>query len=81
MVQLETITKQMEIIPQYLIECQSILPSQLSDIREGFLEMIKQGYYLEHIQLETENSELEQKIKTCLAHSRSSRFRSSRRRK
>jgi septation ring formation regulator len=67
MVQLETITKQMEIIPQYLIECQSILPSQLSDIREGFLGMIKQGYYLEHIQLETENSELEQKIKTCLA--------------
>jgi septation ring formation regulator len=65
-VQLETIKKQMEMIPQYLIECQSILPSQLSDIREGFFEMVKQGYYLEHIQLAEEILELEELIKTCL---------------
>jgi septation ring formation regulator len=63
--QLETIKKQMEVIPQYLIECQSILPSQLSDIREGFVEMVKQGYYLEHLQLVDEIYELEEKIKTC----------------
>jgi septation ring formation regulator len=65
-VQLENIKKQMEMIPQYLIECQSILPSQLSDIRDGFLEMGKQGYYLEHIQLVDEISDLEESIKTCL---------------
>lgn len=65
-VQLETIKKQMEMIPQYLIECQSILPSQLSDIREGFLEMLKQGYYLEHIQLVDEIHDLEEQIKICL---------------
>jgi septation ring formation regulator len=65
-VQLETIKKQMEMIPQYLIECQSILPSQLSDIRDGFLEMEKQGYYLEHIQLADEICDLEENIKTCL---------------
>ena len=67
-VQLEAIKKQMEMIPQYLIECQSILPSQLSDIREGFLEMEKQGYYLEHIQLIDEIRDLEELIKTCLSN-------------
>jgi septation ring formation regulator len=65
---LGAITVEMEIIPQYLIECQSILPSQLSDIREGFAEMVKEGYYLEHIQLENELSELEQQIKSCFAY-------------
>jgi septation ring formation regulator len=67
-VQLETILKQMEVIPQYLIDCQSILPSQLSDIRDGFIDMVKQGYYLDHIQLENEINDLDEKIKMCLSH-------------
>jgi septation ring formation regulator len=65
-VQLETIKKQMEMIPQYLIECQSILPSQLSEIRDGFFEMVKEGFYLEHIQLLDEIHDLEEIIQTCL---------------
>jgi septation ring formation regulator len=64
--QLESISKHIEVIPQYLIECQSILPSQLMDIREGFHEMVKQGYNLEHIQLMDEISDLEEKINACL---------------
>lgn len=64
--QLEGIKAQMDVIPQILIECQSSLPLQLSDIRDGFQEMVQQGYFLEHIQLENECNELAEKIKVCL---------------
>ncbi len=64
--QLETAKTQMETIPELLIECQSVLPSQLTEAREGYREMAQQGYYLEHIQLENECNELEGKVKECL---------------
>ncbi|MED3563645.1 septation ring formation regulator EzrA [Bacillus xiapuensis] len=59
---LGTIKNAMELIPQLLIEVQTILPAQLSDVRDGFKEMTQQGYYLEHIQLETEIKALEEKL-------------------
>lgn len=65
--QLETVQHDMGIIPQLLIECQSILPDQLNEIRNGFREMSEQGYYLEHLELESEISQLEEEIKNSLA--------------
>ncbi|MDP4087021.1 MAG: septation ring formation regulator EzrA [Bacillota bacterium] len=63
---IEMIKKNMDLIPQLLIECQSILPSKLSDVREGFREMGQQGYYLEHIQLENEIAGFEEELQNQL---------------
>jgi septation ring formation regulator len=60
--QMEQVVNDMEIIPQLLVECQSILPSQLDEVREGYREMEHKGYYLEHVQAETEIMSLEQKL-------------------
>jgi septation ring formation regulator len=60
--QLETITNHMNLIPQFLIECQSILPNQLSDVRVGYREMVQQGYYLGHIEVEKEIDQLEENL-------------------
>ncbi|MEH7304423.1 septation ring formation regulator EzrA [Neobacillus drentensis] len=60
--QLGTIKKDMDLIPQLLIECQSLLPNQLSDILDGYREMSGQEYYLEHINVEQELKRLEEKL-------------------
>jgi len=60
--QLGTIKKDMDLIPQLLIECQSLLPNQLSDILEGYREMSGQEYYLEHINVDEELKRLEEKL-------------------
>jgi septation ring formation regulator len=64
--QLGTIKKDMGLIPQLLIECQSLLPNQLSDILEGHREMTDQEYYLEHINVEKEIKRLEEKLSETL---------------
>ncbi|TDK61454.1 septation ring formation regulator EzrA [Bacillus salipaludis] len=63
---LGTIKNVMELIPQLLIEVQSILPAQLSEVYDGFKEMAQQGYYLEHIQLEKEIKALEEKLSEAI---------------
>ncbi|WP_066258166.1 septation ring formation regulator EzrA [Neobacillus drentensis] len=60
--QLGIIKKDMDLIPQLLIECQSLLPNQLSDILDGYREMSGQEYYLEHINVEKEIERLEEKL-------------------
>lgn len=64
--QLEIIKYNMDVIPQLLSECQSILPAQLAEVQDGFLEMMKQGYYLDHIQLDSEINELENELNKYL---------------
>ena len=59
---LETIKHQMDVIPQLLTECKSFIPTQLSDIQDGYREMVQQGYFLEHIQIESEISDLKQAL-------------------
>ncbi len=61
--QLDSIKNKMELIPQLLIEAGSLLPSQLSEVYEGYKEMAEQGYYLEHIDIEKEKNELEENLK------------------
>ncbi|MED4224142.1 septation ring formation regulator EzrA [Neobacillus cucumis] len=60
--QLGKIKHHMDIIPQMLIECQSLLPNLLSDCLVGQREMIDQGYYLEHIGVDQEIKRLEEKL-------------------
>ncbi|MGG3466371.1 septation ring formation regulator EzrA [Neobacillus pocheonensis] len=59
---LGSIRNNMNAIPQYLIECQSLLPNQLSDVFDGYKEMTEQGYYLEHINVQQEKIRLEEKL-------------------
>lgn len=59
---LEKIKHQMDVIPQLLSECKSFIPAQLSDLRDGYREMVQQGYFLDHIQMENEISDLEQAL-------------------
>lgn len=65
--QLANVKKSMELIPQLLIECHSLIPAQLTDILEGHREMTEKGYYLSHIQLETEIDSLKEKLVEYLA--------------
>lgn len=65
--QLAKVKKNMDLIPQLLIECQSLIPAQLYDILEGYREMTEKGYYLIHLQLETEIDSLKEKLVEYLA--------------
>jgi septation ring formation regulator len=65
--QLAKVKKNMDLIPQLLIECHSLIPAQLSDILEGYREMTEKGYYLGHLQLETEIDSLKEKLVEYLA--------------
>jgi septation ring formation regulator len=65
--QLGQVKNNMDLIPQLLIECQSLIPAQLNEIHEGYREMTDKGYYLEHIQLETEIESLQGKLVEYLA--------------
>lgn len=52
----------MDAIPQLLIDCQSTLPDQIAELREGFREMVDQGYPLDHIPLHKETERLLQEV-------------------
>ncbi|NRD76125.1 septation ring formation regulator EzrA [Bacillus sp. BRMEA1] len=64
--QLSTIKNHMNLIPQMLIECQSLFPIQLAEVAEGYKEMIDQGYYLDHIHIEEEMENLNEKLEENL---------------
>ncbi|MFE8704170.1 septation ring formation regulator EzrA [Cytobacillus sp. FJAT-54145] len=67
---LTEIAEKMEVIPNLLVECQSNLPSQIHDVKEGYREMVESGYLLEHVQLEKETGRLEKELETYLTHIR-----------
>jgi septation ring formation regulator len=64
--QLDKIKHNMDLIPQLLIECQSLIPAQLTDILDGYREMTEKGYYLSHIQLEMEIESLQEELSKYL---------------
>jgi septation ring formation regulator len=64
---LESIALKMDLIPQLLIECQSTLPAQISDLKEGYKEMLDQGYSLDHISLPNETDKLESELQSYIA--------------
>lgn len=59
---LDKINNNMHVIPQLLVECQSVLPTQIAELREGFREMYEKGYVLEHIPLKIETERLESEL-------------------
>lgn len=63
--EMEELGDKMEKVPDLLTECQSILPSQIDDLKSGYKEMTQQGFILEHLQLEKQIEELSQEIERC----------------
>lgn len=63
---LEKTKRDMEIIPTILIECQTTIPSQLFELKEGYKEMYAGGYILDHIPVEKEAERISQEIMECL---------------
>ena len=55
---LEQVSSKMESIPALLHDCQSIIPAQVSDLKDGVREMAAQGYVLDHLNAEKEVEEI-----------------------
>ena len=56
----------MDVIPNLLNECQSIIPTLLVELHDGYREMISQGYRLEHISIENEKARISKELQQCL---------------
>ncbi|MCA1319886.1 septation ring formation regulator EzrA [Bacillus tianshenii] len=50
-------------IPGLLVDCQSVLPSQLAEVETGYKEMLQEGYILDHVKLEENVESLKEKTK------------------
>jgi len=59
---LEKAKRDMQIIPNILMEFQSSLPSQLNELRDGFKGMLEEGYVLDHIPVEEEVVRIAQEL-------------------
>jgi septation ring formation regulator len=66
--ELATKTKSdMDVIPNLLNECQSIIPTLLAELHDGYREMDSQGYQLEHISIEEEKERITEELGQCLS--------------
>ncbi|WP_404428967.1 septation ring formation regulator EzrA [Sutcliffiella horikoshii] len=61
--ELEGFEIKLEYIPGLLIECQSVIPSQLAEVETGYKEMLAEGYILDHVNLEKSIASLQDKLK------------------
>ncbi|WHY60996.1 septation ring formation regulator EzrA [Cytobacillus firmus] len=52
----------MEAIPSLMVDCQSKIPSELEELRDGYKEMLEQGYLLDHLQIDKEIERLEEQV-------------------
>ncbi|WP_102263880.1 septation ring formation regulator EzrA [Mesobacillus jeotgali] len=55
---LEQVSSKMESIPALLHDCQSVIPAQVSELKDGVREMAAQGYVLDHLNAEKEVEEI-----------------------
>jgi septation ring formation regulator len=51
-----------------LLECQTSLPAQINELKEGYREMVSQGYVLDHIPLEKEAERFEKQLEVYLSY-------------
>ncbi|AKO94413.1 septation ring formation regulator EzrA [Priestia filamentosa] len=55
---LAVMTNNLEKIPALFTELQTTIPTQLEELREGYIGMLEEGYILEHLQIEESLEEL-----------------------
>ncbi|KAA9027476.1 septation ring formation regulator EzrA [Niallia endozanthoxylica] len=63
---LEKTKRDMQLIPNLLMECQSSLPSQLNELLDGYKGMLAEGYVLDHILVEEEVVTVSQELAETL---------------
>lgn len=61
---LDNLQGKMERIPSLFTELQTTLPDQIRELREGYLEMLEQGYILDHLRVEDELKTFEKRLQT-----------------
>lgn len=64
---LNNISSVMASIPRLLVECQSGVPMLINEIRDGYREMLEQGYHLDQLQFEDEMFRIEMELKTFVS--------------
>ncbi|MFE8697029.1 septation ring formation regulator EzrA [Cytobacillus sp. FJAT-53684] len=67
--ELEQVNVKMEEIPTLLVECLSKVPSEIKELKDGYKDMLEQGFILDHIQFEKEVERLEEEVanyKACV---------------
>jgi len=64
---MKSLEEKMRCIPDLFIECQSYLPSELMDLRNGYLEMVESGYVLDHIDLANQMVSIEKTLQEYVA--------------
>ncbi|MED4070859.1 septation ring formation regulator EzrA [Priestia endophytica] len=63
---LAVMTNNLEKIPALFTELQTTIPTQLEELREGYIGMIEEGYILEHLQIEESLEELSRAAKAII---------------
>lgn len=66
--QMEKTNKAIEMIPSLLMECKTVIPAQLNELKDGFKEMLSQGYGLEHIRVVEEVEKIEKELEEILSN-------------
>ncbi|WLR50231.1 septation ring formation regulator EzrA [Bacillus tianshenii] len=51
-----------KLIPNLLTDCQTHIPSQIQELRSGFIEMVEQDYVLSHLAVEEELEKMEEQL-------------------
>lgn len=51
-----------EKIPNLIVQCHTVIPNQLSDLYNGYKEMLGQGFTLDHLQVEQFHTESQEKL-------------------
>ncbi|MBS4202574.1 septation ring formation regulator EzrA [Lederbergia citrea] len=63
-IDMEQLASKMEKIPDLLTECQTMIPAQKNELADGYREMSKQGFVLEHLQIDKQLKQLEKELET-----------------
>ncbi|NKE08276.1 MULTISPECIES: septation ring formation regulator EzrA [Mesobacillus] len=64
---LEEVSRKMEYIPALLHDCQSAIPTQVSELKDGVREMTAQGYVLDHLNATQEVEAINKELTDCMA--------------
>lgn len=60
---LEVLEDEMDKTPKLLHETETVLPDELADLKQGYLEMVNGGYFLEQLEFEKEHIRLSEQVK------------------
>ncbi len=64
--EMKEISYKMESVPKLLTDCETIIPSQITELEAGFVEMKNQGYQLDHIEVEKEAALIKDTLSTFM---------------